>query len=91
MFFILLFVIGVVDSLNWDIFSYFFVLFYIYLGYGCAVVVRRRQVRISWIGSSRVRIPPCAQITKMLIQVRVRVGIKKEIGLSKKLKTHRFH
>jgi hypothetical protein len=45
-FFILLFVVGVVDSLNWDIFSYFFVLFYIYLGYGCAVVVRRRQVRI---------------------------------------------
>ena len=23
----------------------------------------------SWIGSSRVRPPPCAQITKMLIQV----------------------
>jgi len=45
-FFSLLFVIGVVDSLNWDIFSYFFVLFSIYLGYGCAVVVRRRQVRI---------------------------------------------
>ena len=41
-----LFVGGVLDSLNWDIFSYFFVLFFIYLGYECAVVVRRRQVRI---------------------------------------------
>ena len=58
---------GVSDSLNSDIFSYFFVLFYIYLGYGCAVVVRRRQVRIfmNWffVGSN----PPCVQITKMLI------------------------
>jgi len=41
-----LFVGGVSDSLNSDIFSYFFILFSIYLGYGCAVVVRRRQVRI---------------------------------------------
>ena len=57
------------DSLNWDIFSYFFVLFFIYLGYGCAVVVRRRQVRIfvDWFFAGST--PPCAQITKMLIQV----------------------
>ncbi len=59
-----LFLGGVSDSLNSDIFSYFFVLlciFSIYLGYGCAVVVRRRQVRIfmNWffVGSN----PPHAR------------------------------
>jgi hypothetical protein len=52
---------GVVDSFGWRIFSYFFVLFSIYLGYGCAVVVRRRQVRIfmDWFFSGSTL--PCAK------------------------------
>ena len=61
------------NALNSDIFSYFFVLFSIYLGYGRAVVVRRRQVRIfvDWFFAGSIL--PCAQITKMLILLGISV------------------